>query len=95
MIQINLQNRKRLTDLETNPQIHGCLDTPLDLKWITNNDILHSKHMELCSVLCGSQGRRGVWGRMDTRICVAESLHCSPETTTTLLIGCTPKQNKK
>ena len=35
---------------------------------------------------------RGVWGRMDTSICEAESLCCSPETIT-LLIGCTPKQN--
>ena len=35
------------------------------------------------------------WGRMDTCICVAESLHCLPETMTALLIGYTPKQNKK
>ena len=31
----------------------------------------------------------------DTCICMAESPHCSPETITTLLIGCTPIQNKK
>ena len=30
---------------------------------------------------------------MDTCICMAESLHCSPETIT-LLIGYTPIQNK-
>ena len=30
---------------------------------------------------------------MGTCICMAESLHCSPETTTTLLIGYTPIQN--
>ena len=36
-----------------------------------------------------------LWGRRDTCICMAESLHCSPETTTTLLIGCNPIQNKK
>ena len=30
---------------------------------------------------------RGVWGRMDTCIGMAESLHCLPETITTLLIG--------
>ena len=29
---------------------------------------------------------RGVWGRVDTRICMAEALNCSPETITTLLI---------
>ena len=37
-------------------------------------------HMELCSVLCGSLDGSGVRGRMDTCICMAESLHCSPET---------------
>ena len=34
--------------------------------------------------------RAGVWGRMDTCVCVAESPHCPPETTTALLIGYTP-----
>ena len=34
-------------------------------------------------------------GRMDTCICVAESLHSSPETTTTLLIGYTPNTKQK
>ena len=34
-------------------------------------------------------------GRMDTCICVAESLGCSPETITTLLVGCILIQNKK
>ena len=43
--------------------------------------------MELCSVLHGSLEGMGVWGRMDTRICMVESLCCSPETITTLLIG--------
>ena len=33
--------------------------------------------------------------RMDTCISTAESLHCSPKTTTTLLTGYTPVQNKK
>ena len=36
----------------------------------------------------------GVWGRMDTCVRMAESLCCSPETVTTLLIGYTPIQNK-
>ena len=43
--------------------------------------------MELCSMLSVSLDGRGAWGTMDTCICVAESLHCSPETITTLLIG--------
>ena len=38
----------------------------------------------------GSLDGRRVWGRMDTCICVAESLRCSPETTTTVLIIYTP-----
>ena len=38
---------------------------------------------------------RGVWGRKDTCVCMAESLCCSPEAVTTLLIGYTPIQNKK
>jgi len=32
---------------------------------------------------------------LNTYICMAESLCCSPEFTTTLLIGYTPVQNKK
>ena len=34
-------------------------------------------------------------GRMDTHVSMAESLHCSPETITILLISYTPTQNKK
>ena len=36
---------------------------------------------------------RGVWGRMNTCVCMAESLHCPPETMT-LLIGYTTIQKK-
>ena len=53
------------------------------------------EHRELCSMLCGSLDGREVWERMDTYIRMAESLRCSPETITTLLIGFTPIQNKK
>ena len=35
--------------------------TLLYLKCITNKDLQY-KHRELCSVLCGSQDGRGVWG---------------------------------
>jgi len=38
---------------------------------------------------------RGVWGRMDTCIPMAESLGCSPETVIALFISYTPIQNKK
>ena len=40
-------------------------------------------------------GWERIGGRMDTCIHMAESLHCSPETTKTLFIGYTPIQNKK
>ena len=46
-------------------------------------------------MLCGSLDGRGVWGRMDTCKNMAESLHCSHEIITTLLIGYTLTQNKK
>ena len=39
-------------------------------------------------MLCASLDGKRVWGRMDT--CMAESLCCSPETTTTLLISYAP-----
>ena len=45
-------------------------------------------------MLRGSLNGRGPWGRMDTCICMAESLPCSPETITTLLISYTPIKKK-
>ena len=36
----------------------------------------------------------GGWGRMDTYICMAETLCCSPETNTTLLISYTQYKMK-
>ena len=39
-------------------------------------------------MLCGSLDGKGVWGRMDTWICTAESLRRSLETVPTLFIGC-------
>ena len=59
--------------------------TVLSLKWITNKGLLYST--DNCSMLCGRLDGSRVWGRMDTCICMAESLHCSPETITALLIG--------
>ena len=40
-------------------------------------------------------GEWGVWGRMDTCICMADSLCCPPETIIALSIGCMPIQIKK
>ena len=45
---------------------------------------------ELYSMLCGSLDGKGVWGRMYTCKCMAESLCCPPETIATLLISYTP-----
>ena len=50
--------------------------------------------MELCSMLCGSLRGSWVWGRIDTCTCMTESLFCSLETFTTLLIAYTTIQNK-
>ena len=67
--------------------------TLLYLKWITNKDLLH---VELCSKLFVSLDGRGVWGRMNTRMCLAEFLPpYSPETVTTLSVSCTLTQNRK
>ena len=60
------------------------VSTLLYLKWITKGTYCEAQG--LCSVLCGSLDGREVWGRMDTCIWMAESLHCSPDTITTLLI---------
>ena len=45
------------------------------------------EHTELCSMLCGSLDGRVVWGRIDTCICMSESLCCSPETVMTLFVN--------
>lgn len=42
---------------------------------------------------CQSPHTLWVWDRMDTFICMVESLRYSPETNTTLLIGNSPIQN--
>ena len=77
----------------------------LYLKWITNKDLLYNTGNTaqcyeadcitqgiLLSVMRQTQCYEGVWGRMDTCICLAEmaeSLLYSPETIITLLIGYT------
>ena len=53
------------------------------------------KHKELCSMSRASLNGRGVWGRMDPCIWMAESLLSLPETIPTLLVGYTPIENKK
>ena len=46
---------------------------------------------KLCLMSYGSLDVRGVWGKTDTCIHMAESLCCPPETITTLLINYTPR----
>ena len=79
-----------------NRKVRECgmdMDTQLYSKCRTKKDLL--QHREPCSGLCGSLDGRGVWGRMGTCVWMAESLHSSPETVTTLFISCTPIENKK
>ena len=66
--------------------------TLLYLKRIIYKDLLYSIG---CPVLCGSPDGRGVWRRMDTCVCMSESLRCSPGAITTSFIDYTPIQNKK
>ena len=66
--------------------------TLLYLKCITNKNLLYSTWNSAQFYVPGWMGG-GVWGRMDTCVGMAESLHRSPETTTTLLVGYTPVQN--
>ena len=46
--------------------------TLLYLTWITNKEPVQGR--ELCPMLPGSLDGRGVWGRMDTCVCLAEPL---------------------
>ena len=46
-------------------------------------------------MMCGSPDGREFCGRMDTCVCMAESLCYPPETIIILLISYTPTQNKK
>ena len=70
------------------------MDTVLYLKWITNKDLLYSAWNSAPCYWGNLEGRR-VWRRMDMCICMAESLHCSPEIIMILLISYTPIENKK
>lgn len=58
------------------------------LKWITKRTscVAHGTYSVVCSQ-CHGPGWWGVWGRMDTGVCMAESLHGSPETTTTSYVN--------
>ena len=63
------------------------------LKWMNNKDPLYSTWNSVQCYVAAWMGV-GFGGEWITCICMAESLHSSPETTT-LLIGYTPIQHKK
>ena len=70
------------------------LYTLLYLKWITNKDLLYSTgNSAPCYLAAWMGGEFG--GRMDTCICMAESLPCSPDIIITLLIGYTQHKIKR
>ena len=59
------------------------MDTLLYLKWITNMDLLYSPgNSPQCYMAAWMGGEFG--GKMDTCICMTESLRFSPETITKL-----------
>ena len=59
--------------------------TLLYLKWITSKDLLYSTADSAQRDV--QPGWEGMRGRMHTCVCTAESLHCSPETITTLFVN--------
>ena len=67
--------------------------TLLCSKWITNKDLLYSTWNSPQFVW--QPGWEVGLGENGYMYMLAEPLHCSPETTTTLLISYTPMQNQK
>ena len=66
--------------------------TLLYLKWLTNKVPLYSTGNSAQRHMAAWMGGK-FEGRMDTCICMAESLCCLPETITTVLTGYTTVQN--
>ena len=55
-------------------------------KWITNKDLLSSTRNNTQCYVAVWMACMAVQGRMDTCVCMAESLPCSPETFTVLFV---------
>ena len=91
---LKLEKSPRSSEDPAQPKINKTIFVNQKVKWITIKNRVSIYHMQLCSMLCGSLDGRGVWGKMDTCICMAQSLLCSVETIITLLISDTPIQNK-
>ena len=62
------------------------LYTPLYLRWITNKDLLYSTWNSAQYYVAAWVGGE-LAGRMDPSVYTAETLHCSPETITTLFVN--------
>ena len=88
----DLENKFMVTGRETGERIvreFGInMYTLLRYKWITSTCIAHGTLLNIT----WQSDDQGVWGSMDTCICMSESLCCPPETITTLLISYTPTQ---
>ena len=96
---------------ERDSQTYGCqkegivrgvgkvMYTLLYWKWITNKDLLYSTgNSPQCYVAAWMGGKFGgewIHTHTHTHTHMAESLRCTPETTTILFIGYTPIQNNK
>ena len=68
--------------------------TLLYLTWMTNKGLLYSIWNSVPCYVAPWIGR-GVWGRMDSCVCTAESLHHLKPSQHCLLTGYTPIKNKK
>ena len=88
-----LGNELRLVGGRDRQGVGEVMCTLQYLKWIATKDLPCSTGDAAQCHVAARMG--GVWGRTHPCVCVAESLHCSPETATASLIGCTPIQNKK
>ena len=96
MIQMNLLTKQKETDLK---RLHLWLPQRRDSQGIWDGHVHTAtfkmdhqqgptvQHREPSSMLYGSLDGRKTWGRMDTCICMAQSLHCSPETVITLFVN--------
>ena len=90
-----LFTKQRLTDLENRLMVVGGKDSLGVWDGHVHTAIFKMANQKGPTIQCGNLDGSGFWDRMDTCIYIAESLHCSPETITTLLIDYTPIQNKK
>ena len=57
-----------------------------------NNNYSTLKNRELCSIFCSKVNGKRIWKRINTCVCITESLCCTPETNITLLINYKIKQ---